>query len=179
MPKTAKKIAEQLGLKDNISRVNPGSLKEWGGLRPGLKISQGEALFPRIDEKKEKAILDRVKSAQESGNGEVENVATIEDFMKIDLRSGLVIEAERIKKSKKLLKLKVDIGKETRQVCAGIAENYDPEELIGRKVVLVANLKPVKLMGIESQGMVLAASEGNKVVLAGFDEDVMPGWKVK
>ncbi len=179
MPRTAEKIAEQLGLKEDISHIHPETLREWGGLKSGLKISQGEALFPRIDEKKEKKILDGITSGQENDKGETENEVTIEDFMKIDLRSGIVLEAERIKKSKKLLKLKIDIGKETRQVCAGIAENYEPQELIGKKVILVANLKPVKLMGVESQGMVLAASEGDNIVLAGYDKDVLPGWKVR
>ena len=104
---------------------------------------------------------------------------SIDDFFKIDLRTGKIIEAEKVPKSKKLLKLKVDIGTEVRQVVAGIAESYEPERLIGRTIVLVANLKPATLMGIESQGMVLAGSGDGKVILAGFDEELNPGSRVK
>lgn len=106
---------------------------------------------------------------------------TIDDFAKIDLRAGTILAAESIPGAKKLLKLQVDIGSETRQVCAGIAEFYRPEELVGMKIVLVANLEPRKLRGIESNGMVVAASIGpdGKPVLATFKEDVPDGAKLK
>jgi len=99
--------------------------------------------------------------------------------MKIDLRTGKIIEAEKIKKSKKLLKLKVDIGSEVRQVVAGIAESYEPDQLINRTIILVANLKPAKLMGIESQGMLLAANNNGQIVLAGFDPTPSQGIRVR
>ena len=99
--------------------------------------------------------------------------------MKLDFRTGVILEAEKIKKSKKLLKLKVDIGLEQRQVVAGIAEAYEPEQLVGRTIILVANLKPAKLMGIESQGMILAGSDSEKIVVAGFDQELPKGSKVK
>jgi methionyl-tRNA synthetase len=99
--------------------------------------------------------------------------------MKIDLRTGKIIEAEKIKKSKKLLKLKVDIGSEIRQVVAGIAESYEPDHLLNRTIILVANLKPVKLMGIESQGMLLAANNNGQIVLAGFDLEPSKGIRVR
>ena len=99
--------------------------------------------------------------------------------MKIDLRTGKIIEAEKVKKSKKLIQLKVDIGTEVRQVVAGIAESYDPDQLVGRTIILVANLKPAKLMGIESQGMLLAASDNGKIVLAGFDPEPGKGIRVR
>jgi methionyl-tRNA synthetase len=104
---------------------------------------------------------------------------TIDDFAKMELRVALVKSAEKIPGSKKLLKLQVDLGDETRQIVSGIADAYTPESLVGRKVVLVANLKPAKLMGVESFGMVLAASLDGKAVLCGFDADVPPGTKVK
>jgi methionyl-tRNA synthetase len=97
----------------------------------------------------------------------------------VELRVALVKEAERIPGSKKLIKLQVDLGTETRQVVAGIAEAYTPEALVGKKIVLVANLKPAKLMGVESNGMVLAASLEGKAVLCAFDADVPPGTKIK
>ncbi len=103
----------------------------------------------------------------------------IADFAKVELRVALVKEAEKIAGSKKLIKLQVDLGTETRQVVAGIAEAYAPEALVGKKIVLVANLKPAKLMGVESNGMVLAASLDGKAVLCTFDADVPPGTKIK
>ena len=99
--------------------------------------------------------------------------------MKVDLRTGKILEAEKVKKSKKLIQLKVDIGKEKRQILAGIAESYEPEDLIGQTVIIVANLKPAKLMGIESQGMVLAASNDERTLLAGFDEEPGQGIQVR
>jgi methionyl-tRNA synthetase len=99
----------------------------------------------------------------------------IEDFSKVQMRVGQIIEAERIPNSRKLLRLRIDIGSEVRQVVAGIAEAYDPASLVNRRIVLVANLKPVKLMGVESNGMVVAASNEGKPVLATFMEDVPNG----
>jgi len=105
---------------------------------------------------------------------------TIDDFAKIDLRVGVVRVAERVPKADKLLRLEIDIGTEVRQVVAGIAEAYAPETLIGRKVVIVANLAPRKLRGLESNGMIVAASvEGGKPVLTGFLEDVPIGARLK
>jgi methionyl-tRNA synthetase len=105
---------------------------------------------------------------------------SIDDFSKIELRVGLVKVAERVPEADKLLRLEVDIGTETRQLLAGIAEAYTPESLIGRKVVIVANLAPRKLRGLESNGMIVAASvEGGKPVLAGFLEDVPIGARLK
>ena len=99
--------------------------------------------------------------------------------MKVELRTGKILEAEKVKKSKKLIQLKVDIGTETRQVLAGISESYEPEDLVGRTVIIVANLKPAKLMGIESQGMVLAASNDSTIMLAGFDQEPGQGIQVR
>jgi methionyl-tRNA synthetase len=104
---------------------------------------------------------------------------TIDDFMKIQLKAAKVLAAERVPKSEKLLKLQVSLGSEQRQIVAGIGKKYEPETLIGKTIVIVANLKPAKLMGIESQGMVLAAGDSEVRGLATFIEDVEPGTKVK
>ena len=105
---------------------------------------------------------------------------SIDDFMKIDLRVARVLEAERVPKSKKLLKLLVDVGSEQRTVVAGIAESYEPEALVGRTIAVVFNLQPAKLMGIESNGMVLAASpESGKATLVTFEEAPAPGTRVR
>src|SRR5208337_4544984 len=103
----------------------------------------------------------------------------MEDFMKVDLRVGKIVSAERVEKSEKLVKLKVDVGTDTRQVVAGIGKSYAPEELLGKSVVIVANLKPAKLMGIESQGMLLAASDGDLLAVATFDRETRTGSRVK
>ena len=103
----------------------------------------------------------------------------IADFAKVELRAAQVLEAEKIPGSKKLLKLQVDLGDEKRQIVAGIAESYAPEALVGRKVVIVANLKPAKLMGVESNGMVLAGTQDGKAVLCSFEAEIAPGSKVR
>lgn len=104
---------------------------------------------------------------------------SIEDFAKIQMRVGQVIEAEKVENSRKLVRLKVDIGTEVRQVVAGIAEAYDAASLLNRKVVIVANLKPARLMGLESNGMIVAASDGGKPVLVTFAEEVANGALLK
>ena len=104
---------------------------------------------------------------------------TIDEFAKVQLRVGQILEAEKVEGSRKLIKLKVDIGTEVRQVVAGIADAYDPASLINKKIVLVANLKPAKLMGIESNGMVVAASADGKPILATFMADVPNGTLLK
>ena len=103
----------------------------------------------------------------------------IEDFARIQMRVGQILEAEKIEGSRKLIKMRIDIGTEVRQVVAGIAEAYDPASLLNRKVVLVANLKPARLMGVESNGMIVAASVDGKPVLATFTEDVPNGALLK
>ena len=104
---------------------------------------------------------------------------TIEEFQKIQLKTAKVLTAERVPRSEKLIKLQVDLGSEQRQIVAGIGKKYEPEQLVGRTIVIVANLKPAKLMGIESQGMVLAAGDAEVKGLVGIVEDVDPGTKVK
>jgi methionyl-tRNA synthetase len=100
---------------------------------------------------------------------------SIEEFAKVQMRVGQVLEAEKVPNSRKLMRLRVDIGIEVRQVVAGIAEAYQPADLLNKKVVIVANLKPAKLMGIESNGMIVAASDGNRPILVTFSEDVPNG----
>jgi methionyl-tRNA synthetase len=151
-----------------------------------IKVSKGEQLFPRIEseEKRQKAEKKTEPQKENTRMSEQTPAASselmgIEDFAKIELRVGTVISAERVEKSAKLIKLKVDIGEE-RQIVAGIGKAYTPEELVGKKIVVLANLKPAKLMGIESQGMLLAAtdSEGTLSVLA-IDRDVKTGARIR
>ena len=187
MPKSADTIMKQLGIEQTIEELGLESLKNWGGVKPGTKIQPGLQLFPRIEDKEAEKFLSNVepigeKNKEQHQPPEIEGICDqvlIDDFMKIDLRTGKIIEAEKIKKSKKLLKLKVDIGSEIRQVVAGIAESYEPDHLLNRTIILVANLKPVKLMGIESQGMLLAANNNGQIVLAGFDLEPSKGIRVR
>ena len=170
MPQTAEKILAQLGIADAGSQ-NLAGLKEWGGLKPGGGVRKGESLFPRVEEE--------IKT-EEKKKMETADVISYEDFQKIDLRVAKVLAAENIKKSDKLLKLRIDIGEE-RTLVAGIAKVYKPEELVGKTIIIVANLQPTKLMGVESQGMLLAAdgADGTGVVLATFDKEAKVGAKVK
>ena len=187
MPKSAETIMEQLGVETSIEEQRLESLQAWGNIKPGIKTQPGSQLFPRIDDEDAEKIINSVeppndKDQKQSSLAEIEGICDqvlIDDFMKVDLRTGKIIEAENIKKSKKLLKLKVDIGTEVRQVVAGIAECYEPNQLINRTIILVANLKPVKLMGVESQGMLLAANNNGQIVLAGFDPIPSQGIRVR
>ncbi len=175
LPSTSEKINSQL----NIAETTWESLSSFNGTKLGVKVSKGEVMFPRIDVEAKIAELDKIseeaKKATEAPVMEpIKEEITIDDFDKIDLRVVKVIECEPIKKAKKLLKLKVDLGGEIRQVVSGIAMNYKPEELIGKNVVLVANLKPVTLRGELSQGMILCAATDDDSKLFTVDPGQLP-----
>ncbi len=172
MPETAPKIWAQLGMKGDIWAVRLDDVKTWGGVSAGQHIGQAEPIFPRIEvEKEEKgasgAKQEKQKAApkQEKKAETADGVVTIDEFKKIELRVAEVTAAERVPKTDKLMKLTLTLGDETREVVSGIADVYTAEELVGKHVVLVANLKPAKLRGIMSHGMVLAASDGEKLRL--------------
>ncbi|NOH16612.1 methionine--tRNA ligase [Clostridium cochlearium] len=156
LPKTSEKINEQL----NVNLTTWDSIASFDGTKAGTKVVKGDALFPRIDVEAKIEELNNLKKEEEPKR-EIKTIKeeiTIDDFDKIDLRVVKVISCEPVKGAKKLLKLKVDLGGEERQVISGIAQYYKPEELVGKSVILVANLKPVKLRGELSQGMILAAA---------------------
>lgn len=192
MPEAAGKIYAQIGLDGEVSTIDPASLK-WGELPAGTKIGETEGVFPRLDRSKVMSEINEKKSEDDSPKAEEEkkteeaveeegNFISIDDFIKVELRVGEILEAERVPKSDKLLRFMVDVGEASpRQILAGIAEYYEPETLIGKKIVVVANLKPRKLRGLESQGMVCAASVGEegRPVLATFTEDVPNGARLK
>jgi methionyl-tRNA synthetase len=174
MPNTPIKIYEQLGIGDDLRTWD--SLK-FGLLKSGTKVKRGENIFPRIDVEKE------LKEAEKTSNKveakEETNYIKIDDFAKIDLRVAEVLEAEKVEGADKLLKLKLKVGDEVRQVVSGLALHYKIEELVGKKLVLVANLEPKKLRGIESYGMILAASNEGKLTVVTLDKDIESGAKVK
>ncbi|CCK79488.1 methionine--tRNA ligase [Desulfobacula toluolica] len=149
----------------------------WGQIKPGTLVEKPGILFPRIDT--DKIPPKETVAATKSFKPALKKEITIDDFAKIDLRTGTVVKAEKIEKSNKLLKLQVDLGAEVRQVIAGIAKDYTPEQIVGKQVIVVANLKEAKLMGELSQGMILAANNKKKLVLSGFDKKIVPGNQVK
>jgi len=185
MPETSLKMWRQLGLEsltdETKQAVDSGKdIFNWNWLPAyEVRVSKGEQLFPRIekDHKTESEVKSPVKP-EPPAQGEADLVS-ITDFMKIELKIGRVISAERVKKSEKLVRLQVDTG-EPRQIVAGIGKTYSPDDLVGRKIVVVTNLQPAKLMGVESQGMLLAAtgSDGVPVILVP-EKDVEEGSKIK
>ena len=207
MPQAAKNIYLQIGLGDDIAKLDPAELK-WGELPPGTQIGETVGVFPRIDKNKVMSEITNIAETREaeppasaggptvdiettppanaggSASAADDSFITIDDFIKVELRVGEVKVAERIPNADKLLRFEIDLGEEKpRQILAGLAEYYDPEKLIGRKVVVVANLKPRKMRGLESQGMICAASlednSGPKPALAAFIEDVEVGARLK
>ena len=194
MPHATEAIWQQLGFAEPLDKLKIESLN-WAGLSAGQKIGIIAPVFPRIDlkpavekmqeleviEKNRQAALVGAPASPAPATPPQSELITIDDFSKIDLRVGEVKSAEPVKGADKLLHLKIDIGEaEPRTIVAGIALVYKPEQLIGRKVVIVANLQPRKLRGITSHGMIVAASlEGGAPVLAGFHEDVPPGARLK
>ncbi len=204
LPESSKLVWKQLGLQSLLKSQKIGELK-WGGLPVGGVLGEVTPVFPRFDKKE---VLSKIFDAeaklspiirleptppvavdmtlQTSDQQQVspilgESLISIEDFAKIDLRVGQVITAEKVKGADRLLRLMVDLGTETRQILAGIARVYSPESLVGRKIIVVANLEPRKLRGLESNGMLLAASVGeeDRPVLAGFLEEVPNGAKLR
>ncbi|MDB5056225.1 MAG: methionyl-tRNA synthetase [Bacilli bacterium] len=193
LTRTPNKIWQQLG-------ITAGELTSWesashfGSLPTGTQLQKGDPIFPRLDVEQEVAYI----SSQMSGGVEVAaaepakkaeptqalaqsqaDEISIDDFFKVELRVAQVIAAEPLKNADKLLKLQLDLGSEQRQVVSGIAKFYTPEQMVGRKVICVTNLKPVKLRGEWSQGMILAASHGDKLTLATVAEDLPNGAIVK
>jgi methionyl-tRNA synthetase len=178
-----------LGLAE--SEPSPDDLA-WGRVVPGAVLGAIVPLFPRVDQTKddkETLVTETPPPAPKPEPASAPTAAAsaapvgdridIADFAKVELRAAKVTAAERVSGSRKLVKMQVDLGGESRQLVAGIAESYDPATLVGKTVVVVANLKPAKLMGVESNGMVLAASIDGKAVLCTFDAEVAPGTKVK
>ncbi|MDQ3750305.1 MAG: methionine--tRNA ligase [Acidobacteriota bacterium] len=225
MPQATREIYTQIGLSEDVSKMNPENLK-YGELPSGTKIGETQAVFPRVDKTKilnkvneqstvnsqqstiggrqsaepqsenqqvgkaedetvEKTTTEAANNDEQKTNEEIyveKNFIAIEDFLKVEFRVGEIKVAERIPKADKLLRFEIDLGEEKpRQILAGLAEYYEPEKLIGRKVVVVANLKPRKMRGLESEGMICAASleEGDTPAIATFLEDVKIGARLK
>jgi len=172
MPQTAGKILQQIGISE-LQKLDFSIIRKDVALTAGIPLIRGDSLFPRIEVEKE---VFPAKMAADTLD--LKPVIEYDDFTKIDLRVAKILEAEAVPKSSKLLKLKIDIGEE-RTIVAGIGKDYSPADLIGKKVVIVANLKPAKLMGIESRGMILATDTDLGLTILSFDKDAKTGAKIR
>ena len=201
MPETSVKILEAIGCGGSeLKKQQTIEAAAWGGLKAGGKVSKGESLFPRYEKKEEKTTAQPAKPAKEknqpkNAGAKMEGAAapaataatatdgliSYDDFAKIQLRVGQILTAERVEKSEKLVKLSVDLGEpEPRQIIAGIGKRYAPDELVGRKIAVVANLKPAKLMGQVSNGMLLAGSDtAGNLELVEINPILTPGSVIK
>ena len=203
MPDKAGEMLTQLGL----GAADPKGLlqqwpERWGALAVGLELNPGAPLFPRIDDDRKQELLDKwqatagsegeaPKAEQQPAKKQQQKkqpkqqpkkqpeLLSFDEFMRVDLRVAQILEAEKVEGADKLLKLKVDLGSEQRQVVAGIADCYAPDQLVGRKVLFVANLKPAKIRGVKSEGMILAAGDKQVEALSALDKDVAPGTRVR
>ncbi|GGE21978.1 methionine--tRNA ligase [Marinithermofilum abyssi] len=191
--RTPRRMWEQMGLSEGEA-TSWDSLYRFGSYPAGTKVNKQKPLYPRLDVKEEaveivkmmggtpvdSAAQEKETKQPEQSQEEKENLIAIDDFFQVDLRVAEVVEADRIKGADRLLKLQLDLGEGgRRQVVAGVAQYYQPEELPGKKVICVANLKPAKLRGEVSEGMILAAKEGDRLVLATVSDDIPNGTRVK
>ncbi len=183
LPFSAEKIWKMLNLPESVHQASWDAI----GTLPipaDHPLGEIEILYRKIEDEEIEVEVQRLKKALEGGSSSASpaetlpEIITIEDFQKIQLKSGKVVKAEPIPKSDRLLKLQVDLGTETRQLVAGVAQHYQPEELIGKTVIVVTNLKPAKIRGVESQGMILAVKDGNRLSLLTTDQPVPPGKSV-
>ncbi|WP_154990950.1 methionine--tRNA ligase [Priestia megaterium] len=184
LTRTPEKIFAQIGVKEDVLKTWESTTR-FNMLKEGTKVEKGEPMFPRLDREEEVAFIKEQmqgsapKEEKPVVKEEPSEEIPIDDFMKVELRVAQVTQVEPVKKADKLLKLQLDLGYEKRQVVSGIAKFYKPEELVGRKVICVTNLKPVKLRGELSQGMILAGEDENGLSLASVDQNLANGTKIK
>ena len=171
MPQTAEKIQGQLGLKQYGKDLRLADIRKLGHVKSGIKLKTGKAIFPRIEKKDAKPV-------KKGKSGKMQKNISFQEFQKLDLRVGTIKKIEDIPDSKRLFKLLVDIGEE-RIIVAGLVGHYSKEELLEKQVLVVANLEPARIMGVESNGMVLAAGDKNSLNLLIPDIRTSPGSKVK
>lgn len=180
MPETAATMIRHLGLDAEQPFYKINRVKAWKTLTPGIQLPKSITLFPRIDLNNKKTHTKAEQEMENKLSPELKPEITIDDFGRVDLRVATIIKAEAIPRAKKLIQLEVDLGEpQYRTLVAGIAGSYEPDNLVGKQVVVVANLKPAKLMGIRSQGMVLAASNDDGTIVLTLDKPMPPGTPVR
>lgn len=181
MPNAMPKVWEQIGADETMVTYEKAGV--FGVLPADVTVKKGQVLFPRIDMEKEieelNTLLAPKKEFKEDEDLDNANIITIDKFAEVKLRTGEITACEKMKKAKKLLKIQVDDGRGGRQIVSGIANYYTPEELIGKKIIFVANLAPAKLCGEESQGMLLACDSGDSVKVVFVDGDTPNGSTVR
>ena len=177
MPDTAAKMQKHLGLDSKAPFYLLDRIRIWKSIKPGTQLPKSVVLFPRVEPTENKTAAANGPNKAD-GSPVIKEEITIDEFAKIDLRVATVVKAEKIPRAKKLLKLEVDLGQK-RTIVAGIAEKYTPEELVGKQVIIVANLKPTKLMGTVSNGMLIAAVDDSGPTVAVLDKPVDPGTRLK
>ena len=187
MPTSAAKMWTQLGTGKNIETCTIEDTT-WGGTEPQTKVQKGNPIFPRLDpdevhedeDRKEKPEVEKIqKEAEAKPQADTKPMVSINDFAKLDLRVAEVVEAEPVSGADRLLCLQIKVGAETRQIVAGIAQHYAPEDLIGKRIVVIVNLKPAKVRGVVSEGMLLAASAASELGLVSVENDIPSGAPVK
>ncbi len=178
MPDTAYEIRRQIGVDENINVANEEALNSVCLLKSGIKLVDSKNIFPRIDEKE---MLEKISLSTNVKEEKIKEQSLIDFsiFEQVELKAGKVLEAENVKKSEKLLKLKIDVGDGGRTIVAGIAKSYKADELKGKTIAVVSNLKPAKLMGVESNGMVLAAFDGERHNVMILPDSVPAGTRIK
>ncbi len=177
MPDTAENIKKQIGAED----IGAASAARFGTTPDGAKVGNAEPIFARIDAAEKIAELDAEAEAAAEKKIEIADFkgeVSYEDFEKLDIRVGKVLECEKVPKSSKLLKFKIECGSETRQILSGIAKYYKPEELVGKNVLFIANFPTRKMMGLESQGMILSAEYDGKLVVTSTLDDIQSGAEI-
>ena len=173
MPDTAAKMQRHLGLDGDDAFFKMDRLTAWKSLPTGMQLRKSITLFPRVD--LEKVRMQREKENESSSmKSPIKPEITIDEFAKVDLRVATVVSAQAVPRARKLLQLEVDLG-EKLTIVSGIAGSYTPEDLVGKQVIVVANLKPAKLMGVLSKGMLIAATDDKGVTVATLDNPVKPG----
>jgi methionyl-tRNA synthetase len=182
MPGKANEIWRQLGCEGRVDDARLEHLSPWGQLEQGLHVRPGDPVFPRIEapaSSEEPASKTQTESKEQTMPQEESDTISFDTFKKIQLRVARIKAAERVEGADRLLKLQVSLGDETRQLVAGVAQHYEPEDLVGRQIVVVANLEPATIRGVESQGMLLAASDGDTLALLAPESEVPDGAGVR
>ncbi|MFP4017149.1 MAG: methionine--tRNA ligase [Halanaerobiales bacterium] len=192
MVETPYQMGQQLGMKQEIMDMKWEDLTIWGRVKAGIKVNKAEPIFPRIDmeeyfemvEERKKEEINKEKAGEKKESNKMakgeKELISFDDFTKLDIRVAEVIEAEKIEGSNKLLKLQVELGEEKRQLVAGVAKHYQAEDMVGKKILMLANLEPATIFGVESNGMILAASnDEGELTLTTVEKDISSGSRVK
>jgi len=179
MPDTSATMQRHLGISHENTLSTLDQIRQWGAVAPGTRLLPPVTLFPRIETKKQKTAPENQELPKKKPALDLKPEITFDDVLKVDLRVGTVIRAETIPKANKLLKLEVALGEETRTIVAGIAKSYAPEAIRGKQVIVVANLKPAKLMGVLSEGMLLAAVTDEGCAVATLEREMPSGIPIK